>query len=214
MELRQIFVLVDEEGREVDEAPSNFQPNADIRPTTQQWIIRAGARGPGLARARWGLVPFFHKGPMSAFKLTTFNAMSETAHEKASFKGSLQRRRALIPTTGWWEWTPGETPKDKKLRWSFTHGAGEIITLAGLWERAHTADGPIESFTIMTQPSDGHLTDYHHRAPVVIRPADRKVWLDHHDACVPSDLLTRCYSDEINVRRAVPSEDNARVVYV
>jgi len=51
---------------------------------------------------RWGLHPSWRKEPPEGRPL--FNARVETAKEKPSFRTPYKRRRALIPTTGWYEW--------------------------------------------------------------------------------------------------------------
>ena len=160
------------------EAAPNLEPELDIRPTQPQWVARAspvdGARE--LARMRWGLIPYWHRGPVKGFKLTTFNAKAETVASAATFKGAFQRRRCLVPASGWDEWTG---PKGSKTRWTFTPRDGGFLTFAGVWDRCATEDsGEVESFTIVTQPAGAPLNGYHDRAPVVIAPADREAWLD------------------------------------
>jgi len=54
----------------------------------------------------------------------------------------------------------------------------EWFCFAGLWDRADTADGPIESFTMVTQAPGTAMRAWHHRAPVVLQPAEWKTWLD------------------------------------
>ena len=39
-----------------------------------------------------------------AFKASMFNARSESAAEKSSFKGPLRYKRAVIPASGFFEW--------------------------------------------------------------------------------------------------------------
>lgn len=157
-------------------AASNAQPNLDVRPTTQQWVVRTTEHETELTKMRWGLVPFWAGGkPLKEFKLTTFNAKAETVATAATFKGSFARRRCLVVADGWYEWTG---PKGSKQRWLFTSRNGEPLTFGGLWDRCTTSDvGEIESFTIVTQPAGAPLNGYHDRAPVVIWPADRERWL-------------------------------------
>lgn len=66
---------------------------------------------------------------------------------------------------------------------------------------------------IRTHGDVQHIAEDAHRLKigVVIRAEDRETWLDYSRA--PSELLTRCYPDDIEVCRAVPSEDNTSVVY-
>ena len=97
------------------EAP-NLEPEWDIRPTTPQWIARSAEDGLELIRARWWLVPWWHKGALKDWKLTTFNAKVETVASARTFRDSFARRRCLIPASCWYEWTG---LKGAKVKWRF-----------------------------------------------------------------------------------------------
>lgn len=161
--------------RPTPDAAPNMEPELDIRPTTQQWIARQADDGVELVKARWWLTPFWHKGGLKDFKLTTFNAKSETVATAATFREPFKRRRCLVPASCWYEWTG---PKGSKVKWRFAPRADAWLCFAGLWDRCATTDaGEIESFTIITQPAGAPLNGYHDRAPVVIAPADWERWL-------------------------------------
>ena len=67
-----------------------LEPNApldQIRPTDRALIIRPTEGGLELAMVRWGLVPWFHKGPLKDFKGLNTNARAETVSTPPSFKG-------------------------------------------------------------------------------------------------------------------------------
>lgn len=64
-----------------------FAPAYNIAPTQSAPIIRLNDENEReVIRARWGLVPFFWKKPLKEMKFSTFNARSETASSKASFR--------------------------------------------------------------------------------------------------------------------------------
>lgn len=157
-------------------AAPNMAPALYIRPTAQQWVIRHAEDGAEAVRMRWGLVPYWFKGPtLKEFKLTTFNAKAETVATAASYKGPFARRRCLVAADGWYEW---KGPKGAKQRYVFKPKDGSPHTFAGLWERWKPPEGdPVESFTIVTQPAGAALNAYHDRAPVVIWEAGRNRWL-------------------------------------
>ena len=191
-------------------ATPNLEPQDDIRPTTDQWVIRQADDGAEAVKMRWWLVPFFHKGkPIKAWKATTFNAKCETVSTAASFKGAFQRRRCLVPASAWDEWTYPEGRKVPGLRWSFTAEDGAPLTFAGLWDRCETSDaGVVESFTIVTQPAGAPLNGYHDRAPIVIWEEDRRRWLTlGHDV---TDLLRPESPDRFDAK-AVERVATARV---
>ncbi len=144
-------------------------------------VVRTEA-GRELWLARWGLLPhWFQNGEDEArrFQARTFNARSETAHEKASFKQSLGKRRCLVPATGFVEWQQTDAGKQEVLLHA-TDGAP--LALAGLWSRwrppAEAAGEPWLTFTILTTTPNAEAALVHDRMPVVLAPADRDRWLD------------------------------------
>ena len=146
---------------------------------------------------RWGLVPYWFKGPtLKEFKLTTFNAKADPVVTAASFKGPFARRRCLVAADGWYEWTVGKGSKQRHL---FTRKDGAPLTFAGLWERWKPPEGsPVEIFTIVTQPAGAPLSGYHDRVPVVIWQEDQKRWLSVKEGV--SDLIVAQDADRFDLR--------------
>ena len=144
-----------------------------IRPIDGQDL----ARGFEPAVGRWGVVPFFHKGPVKAWKFPTNNARSEEMHTKPSFRDCVKTRRCLIPATHICEWSG---PKGSKTRHAIGRADGQPLFLAGLWA-SHTWEGErTESYTMVmmdTAPGDD-LHPFHNRQPVVLDRDTARTWLD------------------------------------
>jgi len=175
----------------------NLPVNLDIRPTQDATILRAAPGGVELVRARWWLVPHFHRGPLKDWRFSTFNARAESVRTARSFRDGWRERRCLVAADGWYEWT-GE--KGAKTKWLFRPRDGAPMMLAGLWDRADTADhGPVESFAIVTQPAGAALNAYHDRAPVTLFGDDWRRWLHEGD---PADLLAADDADRFEATRA------------
>jgi putative SOS response-associated peptidase YedK len=164
----------------------NLEPNADVRPTTRQITARLEDCG-FVVEPRWSLVPFWYKGRVKpsargagdGFKLTTFNARVEEVASKPTFRDCFKKRRCIVPASAWWEWQPPD-----KIKHRFARADGNPIWFAGLWDTCTTVDeGEFRSFTIMTGPSEGHLAEYHDRAPVILDPEDWGIWLDPKQDC-------------------------------
>lgn len=165
--------------------PLNFEQNDDVRPTTNQATARLGEDGWIVEKMRWGLVPFWRngkplkdtaKGADDGFKLTTFNARSESCAGASTFREAFAKRRCIVPASAWFEWT-GE--KGSKTKHRFARTDGELLWFAGIWDRVTTPDaGKFASFTIITGGSDGWLSDYHSRAPVILDRDHWRQWLD------------------------------------
>lgn len=116
------------------------------------------------------------KGAGDGFKLTTFNCRVESCATSSTFKGAFSRRRCIVPTSDWFEWT-GDL--GSKTNHRFARADGRAIWFAGLWDRCTASDaGEVASFSIMTGPSAGWLTDYHTRNPVILEPDEWSAWLD------------------------------------
>lgn len=172
-----------------DGAVPNLEPREHIRPTDPAAIVRPINReepseGVELVSARWWLVPWFHRGPVKAWKPMCTNARAESLATTATFKEPFQRRRCLTPATHFFEWTGA---KGSKTMWRFTKPGADLFCFASLWDRAKTADGVIESFTIVTCAAGPDMAPYHDRQPVILEPDQWARWLDL--AADPAPLL-------------------------
>ncbi|MDB5700799.1 MAG: response-associated peptidase [Sphingomonadales bacterium] len=164
----------------LNQAALNLESREQVRPTDAATIARISENVPSVSRARWGLVPWFHRGTLKDWKFNTINAKAETVKTSRTYRDSFARRRCLVAADGWYEWK-GERDDDpkKKQPWLFEPSDGEPIMLAGIWDRCETPDqGPVESFTVVTQPAGAPLNGYHDRAPVVLFEQDWSRWLD------------------------------------
>jgi putative SOS response-associated peptidase YedK len=149
------------------------------RPTDPAPIIRPLdpadlAAGMELAVVRWDLVPFFWTKPLKGKFLAT-NARSETVATTAAFKAAFARRRCLVPADAFYEWT-GE--KGEKQMWEITAARQPWFCFAGLWDRAQTPDGPVESCANLTTAAGPDMAALHNRQPVVLERDQWLTWLD------------------------------------
>ncbi len=154
----------------------NLQPQDSVKPTDQAPIFRSRDDGVELAMARWWFVPWWHKGKLRDFRLTTFNARCETIATSRTFRDSFARRRCLVPADGWFEFT-GE--RRDRMRWLVRPRHEDGVCFAGIWDRCETTDaGRVESFTILMRDPVPPLDRLHNRQPVVLRHQDWAIWLD------------------------------------
>ena len=131
------------------ERAPNLEPRDNIRPTDRGHVLLPTTGGLELREMRWGLIPWFHRKPLKEWKVLTTNARRETITTTASYKSAFATRRCLIPVSAFYEWTGEKTPKTK---WQFTLPGREWFCFAGIWDRAETADGIIESYALTTLP--------------------------------------------------------------
>lgn len=103
----------------------------------------------------WGFPNFRNKGVI-------INARSETAREKRLFGASLEKRRCVIPSTGFYEWDA------EKKKFLFNMPDSGMLYMAGIYDRF---DGEAR-FVILTTEANASMAEVHNRMPVVI-PKDR-----------------------------------------
>jgi putative SOS response-associated peptidase YedK len=149
----------------------------DIRPTQNVAVIRH-SRSQDARRfdvQRWGLIPSWWK--QDKLPAHMFNARSETAAEKPSFRTAFRRRRCLVPIDAFYEWKKNED--GTKTKHVITTTEDGPFTLAGLWETwANPGGDTIASFTILTCEPNERLATIHDRMPVILDDAVHETWLD------------------------------------
>jgi putative SOS response-associated peptidase YedK len=146
----------------------------------------------------WGLVPFFSKEPVLGKMI---NARSEEAAIKPSFRAAYQKRRCLVPASGFYEWRAIEG-STRKQPYYFQARSGEPFFFAGLWEfwkpregaeetaprkKQQSEDGSLTTFTILTGKPNELVAPIHDRMPVIVRPGLYDLWLD---PAAPPDTLS------------------------
>lgn len=161
-----------------DRAP-NLEPRENIFPTELAPVLRGIEGGLELAHLRWGLIPSFHKSGIKDWKMLTTNARSETIDKLPSFCGAFAKRRCLVPLDQFYEWTG---PKGKKTKWGFTRRDEQWFCFAGIWDRAQTSDGVIDSYALVTVPAGPDVAPYHDREPIMLEPAHYARWLESPSA--------------------------------
>ena len=153
-------------------ADFDWEPRYNISPTQRVPVI-LNESPKALNLLRWGLVPSWAKDLKIGTRM--INARGETLTEKPAFRQAYQKRRCLVPATGFYEWkaTPlGKIPHHIRLQ------EDRLLTFAGLWEEWKDSEGrPWRTFTIITTTPNPTMAEIHDRMPVVIPPADRAIWL-------------------------------------
>jgi len=172
-----------------------LEPNApldQIRPTDRAPIIRAVGGETTLDMVRWGIVPNTWRGPIKAWTAQLrgnplTNARAETVSTTSTFRDAYAARRCLVPATNYFEWTTDpERPKGKKLMWRFTVPGQEVFAFPGIWDHAEAADGPLNSFTLLTCPPGPDQAPFHNRQPVILERGQWDDWLDVKNDMAPS----------------------------
>ena len=161
---------------------SGFEARSNIVPTNSIYVVRCGDEGCEVASLKWSLLPAWAKS--ADFVPQPINATAEKLNSSGMFKQSFRRRRCLVPVDGWYEWK-AITSKIKE-RYFFRVPQQACFALAGIWDR-WTSRSPsgesitIDSCAIVTTVANELVGAIHdkRRMPVILRPEDYGLWLDH-----------------------------------
>ena len=118
-----------------------------------------------LTLMRWSYNPTWAKTPMNLI-----NARSETLSIKPSFK---MAKRCLIVADGWFEWLR----TDNKKQPYFFHMNDTLFNFAGIYTEYNGEKG----CAIITKEATKHLSEVHHRMPVIIADDEFDSWLSGED---------------------------------
>lgn len=129
----------------------------------------------------FGLIPHWSKDATIARR--TYNARSETVHEKPSYRDSWRlARHCIIPAEAIFEpdWGSG-----KAVATRITRADGKPMGIAGLWSAWKSPQGNVvHSYTMLTINADDHpfMRQYHKpddekRMVVILNETDYDAWL-------------------------------------
>jgi putative SOS response-associated peptidase YedK len=147
-------------------------PRYNIAPSQDLPVVVSGDDGnTRVATMRWGLVPFWDKSEKP--KIAPINARSEDAFTKPMFRQSIQKRRALIPADGFFEWR--RLPNDQKQPFDIHLKDGRPFFFAGIYEDA-TEIRPATYLLFTTRPNS-LMADIHNRMPAIITGERSQQWI-------------------------------------
>ncbi len=175
--------------KDLSDLPSRF----NIAPSQKVFAVRKPPESASRSgfTPRWGLIPSWAKDEKIGYKL--INARSETAPGKPSFRAAFQKRRCLVPASGFFEWKRHGTRKQPFYIYPSPVGedalGGSCFAFAGLWETWKPyPDAPaLESVTLLTTAANESIRKIHDRMPLVILQEDQDLWLDPDHALTETD---------------------------
>jgi putative SOS response-associated peptidase YedK len=147
----------------------------------------------------FGLLPFWADKKLAR---STYNARSETASVKRSFKEAWKKaQHCIIPAVAIYEpdWRTG-----KAIPTRISRTDGRLLGIAGLWEERKTATGDRElSFSMLTVNADDHalMRNFHRpghekRMVVVLPQALYQDWLTA-PVEISSEFMTQYPADRL-----------------
>ena len=148
--------------------------------------------------AQFGLVPHWATDKKK-FGLKTYNARSETVHEKPSYRAAWKERRfglALMESFYEPSWETG-----KAVGWRIKRNDAKPIAVASIWERVIDKESGeiIFSFSMLTINANGHEVMKHFHKPedekraiVVLNENEYAPWLFANHAEASNLLKLAC----------------------
>jgi len=159
----------------LDALVAAVEPRYNLTPGRAVAAVREREGQLRLDALQWGLIPFWAKDTTIGRRLV--NARLDSVAQKPAFREAWQRRRCLIPASGFYEWSER---KGGRKRPHFIRPADEpLLALAGLWERWRTpSGGELETCVIVTADANAQLAPVHDRMPLLIPRDAQALWLD------------------------------------
>jgi putative SOS response-associated peptidase YedK len=160
-----------------------WKPRFNVAPTQPAPVVTLHDGVRTIELMRWGLVPHWAE-PGGKKPPLMINARLESVNAKQVFRDSLQHKRCLVPTDGFFEWVQAEqargagkkTPPQPFYFHPRTRG---LCAFAGLWARSRDASGnELHSFTIITTKANDVVRPIHDRMPIILAPSTYTAWLD------------------------------------
>ena len=144
----------------------------NTRPTHTSPVIYSGEDGkPRLEEMKWG---FELERKTPPHKMLLFNTRDNNAF-KGFWKSMITKRRALVPATGYFEWTK-TTPKHK---FYYHPKQLDLFSFAGVYSNWKDSSGKeIKAFSIITTEPNKEAAKVHNRMPVILRKEDEASYLD------------------------------------
>lgn len=161
----ELIALLDREKTKVEDTRDVHLTFGEIKPGERSGVIAMNRK---LQRSAFVMQWGYHVN-----KKLLFNARSETAAEKPTFRQSMLERRCLIPASAYFEWDHREKTSQK---YRFYVPERKMIYLAGLYR--FEEDTPLPVFTILTREAAPDIACFHDRMPVIIPDHLKDDWLD------------------------------------
>jgi putative SOS response-associated peptidase YedK len=161
-------LFTDKELKEIDDIINQLSndPNrgrmktGEICPTDIVPVLTPGKDKPVPHLFTWGF-PSFHG------KRVIINARYETIHEKPMFRASVEKRRCVIPSTGFYEWDC------RKKKFQYNMPDSPLLYMAGIYNQFEGEN----RFVILTAEANSSVMDVHDRMPVVLAKEQMEKWL-------------------------------------
>lgn len=108
---------------------------------------------------KWGMT-------LPTLKKPIINARAETVHDKRLFTTAIEKRRCLIPASGYYEWMIGSEQKKQKMKIILPDTP--LFAFAGLYNVYEIEGKKIAMASILTMDAAPCIAHIHDRMPVIL----------------------------------------------
>jgi len=158
---------------------------------------------------QWGLIPAWSRDRDEAERIRkgTYNARSESLHEKPSFREALSRGRCLIIARGFFEW---QLVNQVKVPWYISLKNKEPFAFAGLSDswRDPLSGETFKSCSIITTDANPLMEKIHNtkkRMPVLLNKKEEMDWIVGEPSLLNrKKLLRACNESELEAYTVSP----------
>ena len=160
------YYVDDETAREIEKLVRDLdrklqiERTGDVFPSQKATIIKGQEHHLATEQMRWGF-PGFENGKL------LINARAESALERRTFQDSVQHRRCIIPSRGFYEWNKSTE------KFTFERTDAPALFMAGCYNRYEDE----ERFVILTTEANSSVTPIHNRMPLILEPEELEDWV-------------------------------------
>lgn len=137
----------------------------EYRPSQKAPVIIEREEKLILEKMQWGFPQYDGKGLL-------INARCESIEEKKTFRESVQRRRCVIPASGYYEWDA------QKNKVTFRRTDHKLVYMAGVYNLVDNVD----RFVVITTQANESVNRVHDRMPLILEESEIAMWLQDERA--------------------------------
>jgi len=208
------YVMPDQALAERELAPEctwwRFTASFNVAPSRYVPAVRLHERRSEAVMMRWGLIPAWAKGEVSAGQWLRLSCVD--LERSPLFRGPwLNGQRCILPFAGFYTWRL--TPAGHRQPY-FVHADGRpVLAVAAIWDRTEGDDGDvIEGCAILTVPANALVASIQtatREMPAILRAEDCEAWL--HATPAEARALLRTAPEALLTSHAVSPRINSLV---
>lgn len=170
------------------DVPEFYKAHYNASPTHLLPVITS-TTPQGLSLFYWGTAPEWAKNKALSEKI--INLHGEDFPEKPGLQKALLKQRCIVPADGFYGWK--KIGKKTSIPYRFILKTQGLFSFPALWEEFEDTDGnQIQTFTIITSPSNSVVNVIQERMPLILDRESEKAWLDKES---PEEVLLEIISN-------------------